>query len=176
MARWHISVEDSGWSTALSDLQQLSEGTADMALKLGLAKSPWPVLNDTDISRLEASLCFTSDAEITNLNDSHRGKASATNVLSFATLDDPDMPIPPDGPILLGDVIMARETIEKEALEAAKTLADYTRHMITHGVLHLLGYDHESETEAEVMEDLERDILGQLGVADPYATLDTHAS
>jgi len=125
---------------------------------------------------LEACLCFSNDAGIQTLNADHRGKQTATNVLSFATFDDEDLVIPPGGPVPLGDIVMALETIAGEAAAAGLPLRHHVQHMIAHGVLHLLGYDHEHDDDATVMEDLERDILKSLGVADPYASSEQIAS
>jgi probable rRNA maturation factor len=88
--------------------------------------------------------------------------------LSFALADD-GAPQPPATARLLGDVVAAFETCSGEAEEQAKPLADHLRHMVVHGVLHLLGYDHETEDDAAQMEGLEREILARLGVPDPYA-------
>ena len=172
MAHWHISVDDPGWSSALPNLDDICETTADAALRAGLSAADTPFDIAVGHDRLETSLCFMSDAEMQALNRDHRGKDQPTNVLSFAAFEDPQLVLPPAGPVLLGDIVLARETIVREAQEQSKSLADHTKHMITHGVLHLLGYDHESATDAVVMEDLEREILSSLGVADPYAAAD----
>jgi probable rRNA maturation factor len=112
----------------------------------------------------ELSLVFTDDAHIRRLNRRFRKKASATNVLSF--------PAPPGnagrlGPIL-GDVVLARETVVREAAAEGLTIEAHVAHLILHGFLHLLGYDHEDEADATTMERLETAILGGLGISDPY--------
>ena len=112
----------------------------------------------------ELSLVFTDDAHAKLLNRRYRQKDSATNVLSF--------PAPPAatkmfGP-LLGDLVFAHETIVREAAADGLALDDHLSHLVVHGLLHLLGYDHESEEEAAVMEGLETAILAGLGIADPY--------
>jgi probable rRNA maturation factor len=122
---------------------------------------------DRPPERLEISLLLTDDAQVRQLNRDYRHKDKPTNVLSFPALDD-DTPIPPEGPVLLGDVIIARETTEREAYEESKSLKNHLSHLVVHGVLHLLGYDHIEDDEAEEMESLERSILGALGVPDPY--------
>jgi probable rRNA maturation factor len=107
---------------------------------------------------------LTDDAKIRALNRSWRGKDTATNVLSF--------PAPAGGsaePRPLGDVVLARETIAREAVEQRIPAQDHLAHLTVHGVLHLLGYDHENDRDAETMERLEREILARLGVPDPYA-------
>jgi probable rRNA maturation factor len=103
---------------------------------------------------------FTDDAAMRRLNARYRGKDKATNVLSFPQKSGP----------LLGDVILAAETVRREAALAAKPLEDHMAHLIIHGFLHLLGHDHEEDAEAEKMEQLERLALQRLGIPDPYAT------
>ena len=98
-----------------------------------------------------SSVTFCDDAEIRGLNAQWRGKDSATNVLSFPT------PGATENKPLLGDIIIAYETVVREAQEQDKTLHAHVTHMIMHGFLHLIGYDHESAAEAEEMETLERD-------------------
>lgn len=107
----------------------------------------------------ELSVVFTDDSGIRALNARYRGKDRATNVLSF----------PQSGGALLGDVILAAETVRGEAVLADKPLEDHMAHLIIHGFLHLLGYHHGEDAEAEKMEQLERLALGRLGIADPYA-------
>ena len=107
----------------------------------------------------EVSLLFTDDAAVRVLNRTWRGKDKPTNVLSFSQ---------PAGP-LLGDIVLAAETVTREADLANKPVADHIAHLIVHGTLHLLGYDHEEEAEAEAMERLEAAALAEMGLADPYA-------
>lgn len=114
----------------------------------------------------EARLCvlLTSDAAVQKLNANFRGKDKPTNVLSFPAPEIPSDPAPH-----LGDLALAGETCAREAAEEGKTLADHLSHLVIHGVLHLCGYDHETNEDAEEMEALEREILAALGIADPYA-------
>ena len=111
----------------------------------------------------EVSVVLCDDAEIRRLNKQWRGKDKATNVLSFP---------PPPGPGAdrhRGDIVIAFETVAREAVEERKPFDAHLAHMVVHGYLHLAGYDHESDPEAEEMEQLEREILSTLGIADPYA-------
>ncbi|WP_375641612.1 MULTISPECIES: rRNA maturation RNase YbeY [unclassified Bartonella] len=116
----------------------------------------------------EISLLFTDDEHMAQINAQWRNKNKSTNVLSF-----PAFPLKAGnrpGPIL-GDIIIARETVVFEAEKEGKTFQDHLTHMIVHGILHLLGYDHETDDEAYKMEKLEREILQKLSIKDPYAEL-----
>jgi probable rRNA maturation factor len=112
----------------------------------------------------ELSILLTNDAEQRELNQQWRGKDSSTNVLSFPQIE-------PFGPVvgILGDITMARETLEREALEQGTSFTDHFTHLVVHGFLHILGYDHLDDAEALQMESLETQILASLGVEDPYA-------
>ncbi len=114
----------------------------------------------------EIAVVLADDAFIKNLNSDYRGKNKATNVLSFpsSSLTTDHRPLTPE----LGDVILAIETIEKEAKEQGKSFRNHTTHLLVHGFLHLLGYDHMVEKEAVIMEKLEIKILKKLGVSNPY--------
>jgi probable rRNA maturation factor len=113
---------------------------------------------------IELSLLLTDDAGVQDLNRAWRGLDKPTNVLSF-----PGSGIPsPDGVRHLGDIAVAFETVDREATEEGKVLADHLAHLIVHGALHLLGYDHEGDAEADAMEALEVKTLASLGIADPY--------
>ncbi len=110
---------------------------------------------------------LTSDAEMQVLNKEWRGKDKPTNVLSFPS---PDMPVPEGEIAHLGDIVLAWGTVAREAQDAGTTLADHLTHLVVHGTLHLLGFDHEDNADADVMEQKEAVILAGLGLADPYAT------
>jgi probable rRNA maturation factor len=112
----------------------------------------------------ELSLLLTDDAHVRVLNRDWRGQDKPTNVLSFPSADEDDEPGP-----LLGDVVVARETTAREAEAEGKSFEDHLSHLLVHGLLHLFGFDHEDDEEAEEMEALETEILAGLGVADPYA-------
>lgn len=149
--------EQAGDWAAIAD----ARGLADRAARAAFAAA-------ADTSRdTEAALLLTDDAAVQALNRDYRGQDKPTNVLSFAALDD-DMPTPDDAPLLLGDIIVAFETVMAEAARDAKTPADHFSHLVVHGMLHLLGFDHDDETQAETMEALEVKILSRLGIADPY--------
>ena len=117
------------------------------------------------LSGAELAVVLADDALIAKLNRTYRGIAKPTNVLSFASAE----PVRRGATVrLLGDVVVAHGTIAREARAQGKTLADHLTHLVVHGVLHLLGFDHERAVEARRMEALEVAILARLGVADPY--------
>ena len=117
---------------------------------------------DDPRSRGEIGVLLADDAGIADLNRRYRGKEGPTNVLSFPA------PAMPGLSGHLGDLALARETVLREAREQRKTVRAHLTHLAVHGTLHLLGFDHEAEAEAEEMEALEREILGRLGLPDPY--------
>jgi probable rRNA maturation factor len=147
-----ISRNSDGWPAAL-------DARADQAVRAALALSKAKITGAAELS-----LVLTDDAEQQVLNRDWRGIDKATNVLSFPQIE-------PFGPVsgLLGDIILARETLEREAAEQGVSLEDHFTHLVVHGFLHLLGYDHMDDDEALAMEGLETQILASLGVADPYA-------
>lgn len=114
------------------------------------------------------SLVFTNDDEIRDLNREYRHQDKPTNVLSFPMFDDftamPDI----EEALELGDIILGYETITREAAEQDKSLRDHVAHLLLHGFLHLCGYDHMTDAEAQEMEDLEITILQKSGIANPY--------
>jgi probable rRNA maturation factor len=120
----------------------------------------------------EVAILLTDDQSIRALNRQWRGHDTATNVLSFPA---PSSKTSDGAPMLLGDIVIAVETTEKEAAEEGKPFLHHLSHLAVHGLLHLVGYDHESNDEAEIMESLERRILARLGVPDPYAVRDAEA-
>lgn len=130
-----------------------------------------------DPDTTEASLLACDDARIAALNADHRGKPRPTNVLSWPAEErgaardgvDPDPPEPDwDGTIALGDMALAWETCQREAVAAGIPPEAHVTHLVLHGMLHLLGYDHERDGDAALMEGLETTILGKMGIADPY--------
>ena len=113
---------------------------------------------------------FGDDALVQGLNRDFRQKDRPTNVLSFALTDGEDAAAArgPGEPVMLGDVVLAYETVTREAREQSKSPRDHTLHLVVHGVLHLMGYDHGTEADARVMERMEQRVLADLGIADPY--------
>lgn len=140
-----IEVEAEAWTGALRDAEAVVDRAAQAAL--GAVQGDIVVL-------------LTDDAAVRELNGRFRDKDRPTNVLSF--------PAPENAFPHLGDIVLAYGVCTTEAEAQGKTLADHLSHLVVHGVLHLLGRDHEDDAEAEEMEAEERDILAQIGVADPY--------
>ena len=117
----------------------------------------------TGFSEPELTIRLTDDEESQALNSEYRGKDKPTNVLSFPFDAPPEVPLE-----LLGDLVICVGVVEREAVEQDKTAEAHWAHMVIHGCLHLLGYDHIKDDEAEEMEALERDLLASLGYSDPY--------
>jgi len=129
---------------------------------------------DADVGEAEIAVMLTDDAGIRTLNSNWRGIDKPTNVLSFPALR-PTASAPADAPRMLGDIAIAYETTRKEADDEEKPFDHHLSHLAVHGFLHLIGYDHEKDDDAEAMEALEREILEQLGIPDPYADRDPPA-
>jgi probable rRNA maturation factor len=159
-----ISVEEGDWPSedALQTMAERVLGKAADFLHEEVAQ-PFPRMVP------EVSLVFTDDASIRVINAEWRSQDKPTNVLSF-----PAFPLAPGGMPgpMLGDIIIARETVEREAVDLEKTVDEHLTHLMVHGFLHLFGYDHNNDEEAEVMEGLETRILAALGLSDPYAGQD----
>jgi len=120
----------------------------------------------------ELAVMLTDDAGIRTLNKNWRGIDKATNVLSFPALQPERPRADGDPPQMLGDIAIAYETTRRESEEESKPFDHHLSHLVVHGFLHLMGYDHETDDEAEIMENLERDILARLQISDPYAEQD----
>jgi len=158
-----VMIEAEGWEAL--PLAALAERAAKATLgHLGLDAEDW-----------EISLLACDDARIAGLNEEFRDKPRPTNVLSWPSEERgaetpgarPDLP-EPGFDAELGDIAIAYDTCAREALEGGKPLADHVTHLIVHAVLHLLGYDHENDPDAALMEGLETEILGKMGLPDPY--------
>jgi probable rRNA maturation factor len=155
-----IAIEDTEWQTEIPDIESMAEDTVAYSIKAvrpEWLKSARPV---------EIGLLFADDATLHALNRQFRHIDRPTNVLSFPANDiahpASDMPLP------AGDIAISFQTVKAEAQRDSKTVKDHTRHMIVHGVLHLLGHDHEDAREAEIMESIESEILAGFGVDNPY--------
>ncbi len=142
-----VEVEDEAWTAALPEAERLARRAAEAALGEARAAD-------------EVTVLLADDAAVRALNARFRGRDAATNVLSF--------PAAPSAAPHLGDVALAHGVCAREAADQGKPLAHHLQHLVVHGVLHLLSFDHESDAEAEEMEALERTVLAKLGVSDPY--------
>ena len=145
---------------------------AARAVLAAVRGTPFGELADTS-ALVEVSVRFADDAEVRTLNGSYRGKDAATNVLSFPMVQRDLLETvdrnSDDGELLLGDIILAHGVCAAEAADKHASVADHATHLLVHGTLHLLGYDHGDDAEAAAMEAMEREILSGLGIADPYA-------
>ncbi|WP_131118535.1 rRNA maturation RNase YbeY [Lichenihabitans psoromatis] len=150
-----IAIDSPGWSV-LPDLDAIVRRSIDGAAAAVDLDAP---------QGAEVSILFCDDAAIQVLNREWRQKDKPTNVLSFPAAQPEGI----DGPELLGDIAVALETTRREAEQDGKTLSDHVSHLLVHGFLHLIDYDHETADEAEAMEQLETRILANLGIGDPYA-------
>ena len=164
----NISIEEKGWKTALPDFQELSNQIMQKTIDF--------VQNHDEIDFLSLNktisinLSLSNDENIHKLNLEFRNMDKPTNVLSFANIDDPffEEQIQTDDIIELGDIMIALETMQREAKEKDISLHDHYCHLFIHGILHLLGFDHIEDDEAEYMEDFEVRILAELNIANPY--------
>jgi len=144
-----IEIEDASWGAALADAEALTRRAAEA------------VLAYEHLAERNLTVLLTNDVAVRALNERFRRQDKPTNVLSFPALPNPEQH--------LGDLALAYETCAREAAEQGKPLAAHLQHLVAHGVLHLLGYDHMTDPEAQEMEGLERVVLASLGVSDPYA-------
>ena len=170
-----LVVECEDWRTALPDLDAVISQGASLATAAWSEVDPKPASEDWEICVLACD-----DARIAALNADHRGKPSPTNVLSWPAFElsaevpgnrpaAPPSVGPGPGPLHLGDVAIALQTVIREADAAQRPLKNHVVHLILHGCLHLLGYDHETAEDAELMEGIERRAMMDAGYDDPYA-------
>jgi probable rRNA maturation factor len=145
----------------------LTEPDAEAVIQRAVAAAA--ELTRAGLDEAELAVMLTDDAGIRTLNLNWRGIDKPTNVLSFPALPPTGASGPDDAPRMLGDIAIAYETTRQEADDEQKPFDHHLSHLAVHGFLHLIGYDHEKDDEAEKMESLEQEILAQLGIPDPYA-------
>ncbi len=164
-----VLIEESGWTAAVPDAEALCRSAAAAAWAQAAPAVAWP-----PGQQAEACLLLASDSRVQALNRDFRGRDEPTDVLSFPAVE-PDVLAAAGAeapPPLLGDIIIALQTTLADAARDGKPAADHLRHLVVHGILHLLGHDHQHDDTAAVMEALEVQILAGIGVADPYGSLD----
>lgn len=179
-----VEIEAEAWAAAVPEAEALARAAAEAALGqpsltaqaqaaiatalvdegLEVPAAPVPIPLRSGAGERDVTVLLTDDEAVRALNRDHRGQDKPTNVLAF--------PAAPSAAPHLGDVALAYETCAREAAEQGKPLADHLKHLVAHGVLHLLGWDHQTEAEAEAMEARERDLLARLGTPDPYRDRD----
>ena len=168
-----ISIEDPAWESACPDYEAVIQKAVDAVFNQS------PVALDLLQKGIEPdiSIVLADDDTVQTLNRDYRNKDKPTNVLSFAQLDSetgwtaPDRP----GPCALGDLVLAYETVLRESKSENKGFESHFIHLIVHGMLHLLGYDHIEEHDAETMESLEIQILKSMYIENPYKNTETGA-
>ena len=162
------AVEDARWETAVENIAQVAEKVKTAAFDYLETHENLDFLAST--KPLKINLCLSNDETVHQLNKEFRGMDKPTNVLSFANLDFDNFAAEnePFDEIELGDIIVAFETMVREADEQEVTLYAHFCHLLTHGFLHLSGYDHQTPDEAAYMENMEKEILQTLGIANPY--------
>jgi probable rRNA maturation factor len=160
--RIEVALPCAGWTRLCLAAESLARRAAELALARGTA-----ALGLAWQGAVELGITLADDANQRQLNRDYRGRDKPTNVLAFPVWE-PGTRLPSGAPVLLGDVVLALESVAQEAAEQEKPIGDHLVHLTVHGVLHLLGYDHMTHVEAAAMESLERSILAELGVPDPY--------
>lgn len=151
------------------------EKLGEAAVRAAVARTPYAAMANSPAS-IEVAIRLTSDDEVHTLNHQYRGKDKPTNVLSFPMIQ-PDLldtvtDNSDDGEVLLGDIVLAHGICATEAQERGIPIESHASHLIVHGCLHLLGFDHQGDAEAEAMEAIERDVLAALGLHDPYPAIE----
>ncbi|MBL4906245.1 MAG: rRNA maturation RNase YbeY [Sneathiella sp.] len=165
-----ISIDDNCWLETTTSLRPWIEEIVFLTMEDVLIELD--LKNVQPSSAVEISVLFTDDARIQTLNRDYRSKNSATNVLSFPDTDLTEETLVNTvsfgEPLTLGDIVFAEETIHREAVEQNKSVLNHLAHLTVHGILHLIGYDHITDEEAEIMEALEVQILGKMDIINPY--------
>ena len=162
MTEIEISLRDSAWSTALPDAAGVARRAAVAALEAA---------GDVPES-VELGVVLADDSFVRTLNRTYRGQDRATDVLSFPIQEQPRDTQPlAEQPLVLGDVVLARETVQRDSASAGVGLADRVSHLVVHGVFHLLGHDHDEPAAERRMRALESRTLLALGLCDPYVNL-----
>ena len=168
MNKINLIIKDQQWLQNIPDIVLWSENVFNVALS---------TLRNMEIEfdkPVIINLALSNNSEVQALNAEFRGMNKPTNVLSFANIDDLDFDkmVEESDNIELGDIIVALETLQSEAEHLEISLKNHFTHLLIHGILHLYGFDHQTDTEAEEMEDIEVDILRALNITNPYEEID----
>lgn len=171
-----VNFENNAWRALFNNLEPRCSVIVDVVLTRVFSSQKAGVNGQQANAVVEVSLVFTDDKSIQQLNKEYRNKDNPTNVLSFpdteltaCSLEEAAMT---EEPLILGDIIFAAETIEREAASQNKKFEDHVIHLLIHGLLHLVGYDHIEQNEAETMEELEISILQSFHINNPYLMSD----
>ena len=156
-----VTVDCSQWNNVLPEATAYARNACEAVFR--------KVITDSRDQGTEVSILLTNDLMVRSLNNEYRNHDEPTNVLSFPN-DTKESPIT-NFPVLLGDIIVAFETSFNEATREKKSLSDHLCHLIVHGTLHLLGFDHQNSADADTMEDIEISVLQKLNVANPYEVI-----
>jgi probable rRNA maturation factor len=152
----NVDVDEEAWLSVLPEAEALAVSAVNTAIEH----------LDLDAESTAIDIVLATDEEVAELNGQWRGKPKPTNVLSFPAA--PGTIVPPGEPQPRGEIILASCVLGREAAEQSKPLADHFSHLVVHGFLHIMGYDHEDDLEATRMERLETEVLAQLGISNPY--------
>lgn len=168
LPRLHIEIDSKSWGKVKGLEKRLQE-----AASLTLDSLPEALLPAA--AKAQATLLLTTDGAVQRLNREFRNKDKTTNVLSFPQFDRRDLPKAAKciGDIYVGDIAVAYGTVVKEAKAEGKAVLDHLTHLLIHGLLHLFGYDHDTNSKATRMERLERELMAALGLPDPYVMIET---
>ena len=162
----HIETQTKSWAK-VKGLEKRLQAAAELTL------AALPATLAPAAAKAQATLLLTTDAAVQKLNKEFRGKDKATNVLSFPQFDRKDLAKAARciGDIYVGDIAVAYGTVVKEAKAEGKSELDHLTHLLIHGLLHLFGYDHDTNSKASQMERLEKQIMATLGLPDPYEVI-----
>ena len=165
-----LMCDDENWPIDLVSLGDEIARAADISFDFAQSRAGSSELSDTSLELPKANphinILLTSDDNIRQLNMEFRGKDQPTNVLSFPVGDD--SALGPAADMIIGDIVLGHETVAREARDRNVPINDHITHLAVHGVLHLLGYDHQDDDEAQLMEGLETRILAKMNISDPY--------
>ncbi len=165
---YSLIIDDNSWEDSLKDYQEIADNVFNTTME--------HIVTEFDLELFDfekdfnCNLILTNNAQVQELNNQFRGKDKPTNVLSFANIDADDFEdkLNDDQEISLGEIFIALETLQAEAKEKNTAFKNHFAHLFIHGILHLLGFDHQDDDDAEEMEQIEVEILQKLDIMNPY--------